>query len=103
MNNGIGYRERLFATYVKCRRCGGVELVVLQVFLWRDFATVTVMYYVARDMLEGCCSRAAAILEKAEPDALAYFDFPPSRWKRLRTNNVQEWTNREIKPRSRVV
>ena len=28
---------------------------------------------------------------------------PPSHWKRLRTNNVQERTNREIKRRSRVV
>ena len=43
------------------------------------------------------------MLEEAEPDALAYLDFPPSHWKRLRTNNVQERTNREIKRRSRVV
>ena len=61
------------------------------------------MVHVACDMLEGCCPRAATILEEAEPDALAYLDFPPSHWKRLRTNNVQERTNREIKRRSRVV
>ena len=36
-------------------------------------------------------------------DALAYLDFPPTHWKRLITNNVQERTNREIKRRSRVV
>ena len=42
------------------------------------------------------------MLEEAEPDALAYLDFPPAHWKRLRTNNVQERTNREIKRRSRV-
>lgn len=47
-------------------------------------------------------TRAAAVLEEAEPDALAYLDFPPAHWKRLRTNNVQERTNREIKRRSRV-
>ena len=47
-------------------------------------------------MLAGCCPRAAAVLEEAEPDALAYLDFPPTHWKRLRTNNVQERTNREI-------
>ena len=29
--------------------------------------------------------------------------FPPSHWKRLRTNNLQERANREIKRRSRVV
>ena len=61
------------------------------------------MYHVACGMLEGCCPRAAAILEEAELDALAYLDFPPSHWKRLRTNNVQERTNREIKRRSMVV
>lgn len=80
-----------------------VGRIVSQVFRGRDAATVTAMYHVACDMLEGCCPRAAAILEEAEPDALAYLDFPPTHWKRLRTNNVQERTNREIKRRSRVV
>lgn len=61
------------------------------------------MYHVACDMLEGCRPRTEAILEEAELDALAYLDFPPSHWKRLRANNVQERTNREIKRRSRVV
>ena len=51
----------------------------------------------------GVLPEAAAVLEEAEPDALAYLDFPPTHWKRLRTNNVQERTNREIKRRSRVV
>ena len=48
-------------------------------------------------------NRLTLTLEEAEPDALAYLDFPPTHWKRLRTNNVQERTNREIKRRSRVV
>ena len=61
------------------------------------------MYHVACEMLEACCPRAAALLEEAEPDALAYLDFPQDHWKRLRTNNVQERANREIKRRSRVV
>lgn len=55
------------------------------------------------NMLEECCPRAAAIIEEAEPDVLAYLYFPPSHCKRLRTNNVQERTNREIKRRSMVV
>ena len=61
------------------------------------------MYHAACEMLVGCCLGAARALEEAEPDALAHLDFPPSHWKRLRTNNVQERTNREIKRRSRVV
>lgn len=66
-------------------------------FRGRDAATVTAMYHAACDMLEGCCPRAAAVLEEAEPDALAYLGFPPTQWKCLRTNNVQEGTNRENK------
>ena len=80
-----------------------VGRIVSQVFRARDAATVAAMYHAACDMLEECCPRAAAVLEEAEPDALAYLDFPPTHWKRLRTNNVQERTNREIKRRSRVV
>jgi putative transposase len=34
---------------------------------------------------------------------IAHLHFPESHWKRLRTNNLQERTNREIKRRSRVV
>lgn len=56
-----------------------------------------------RDAGGGCWPRAARALEEAEPDALDYLNFPPSHRKRLRTNNVQERANREIKRRSRVV
>ena len=80
-----------------------VGRIVSQVIRGRDAATVAAMYHAACDMLEGCCPRAAAILEEVEPDALVYLDFPPTHWKCLRTNNVQERTNREIERRSRVV
>lgn len=113
-----GWRRVLGAAWQRCavrlmrdcmREAGSWQLrrrvgrIVSQVFRGRDAATVTAMYHAACDMLEGCCPRAAAVLEEAEPDALAYLDFPPTHWKRLRTNNVQERTNREIKRRSRVV
>lgn len=80
-----------------------VGRIVSSVFRARDAATAVAMYHVACEMLEGCCPRAARVMEEAEADALAYLDFPPSHWKRLRTNNVQERANREIKRRSRVV
>lgn len=80
-----------------------VGRIVSQVFRGRDATTVTAMYHAAREMLEGCRPRAAAILEGAEPDALVYLDYPPSHWKRLHTNNIKERTSREIKRRSRVV
>lgn len=61
------------------------------------------MYHAACEMLVGCCLRAARALEEAEPDALAHLDFPPSHWKRLRTNNLRERAKRENKRGSRVV
>lgn len=80
-----------------------VARIVAPVFRLKDPDAVRAAYHLASEMLESCCPRAAAVMEEAEPDALAYLDFPPSHWKRLRTNNVQERTNREIKRRSRVV
>ena len=43
------------------------------------------------------------LLEDAEADALAYLDFPYEHHVRLRTNNVQERANEEIKRRTKVV
>ena len=80
-----------------------VARIVAPVFRAKDAAAAVAMYHVACDMLREVCPRAADVLEEAEPDALAYLDLPASHWKRLRTNNVQERANREIKRRSRVV
>lgn len=80
-----------------------VARIVAPVFRLKKAGAVRAAYHMAIGMLEECCANAAAILEEAESDALAYLDFPASHWKRLHTNNVQERTNREIKCRSRVV
>lgn len=47
--------------------------------------------------------RAAKIFSAAEDSALAFQAFPGAHWAKLRTNNVQERANREIKRRCRVV
>lgn len=80
-----------------------VARIVAPVFRAKDADQVRAMYHLAAEMLEGCCPKATEVWEEAEADALAYLDFPTSHWKRLRTNNVQERTNREIKRRSKVV
>ena len=46
---------------------------------------------------------AADCLEGAGGDCLAYMSFPRAHWPEIRTNNVQERANREIKRRTRVV
>ncbi len=80
-----------------------VSRIVAPVFRLREGVAVRAAYHLAIEMLEGCCPEAARILEEAEPDAMAYLDFPPSHWKRLCTNSLQERTIGEIKRRLRVV
>lgn len=48
-------------------------------------------------------ARAADLLEGAREDAQQYLLLPPGHWQRVRTNNVQERANREIKRRYRSV
>ena len=80
-----------------------VGRITSPVFRAKDADVARAMHHVACDMLRNCCPKAADVAEEAEPDALAYLAFPKSHWKRLRTNNLQERANREIKRRSRVV
>ena len=42
-------------------------------------------------------------IEDSIDETLAYFDFPTEHWTRIRTNNVIECRNREIRRRTRVV
>lgn len=80
-----------------------VLAVLHAVFDERDPALVRELYHLACEKIAGICPRAAELLEDAEADALAYLDFPCAHHRRLRTNNVQERANRELKRRSRVV
>ena len=57
----------------------------------------------ATAQIEGFRPKAAEAPEEAEADAPAYLDFPCEHHVRLRTDNVQERANRELKRRSRVV
>ena len=51
-----------------------VGRILSPVFRGKDAGAVAAMYHVAVEMLEGCCPRAARVLEEAEPDALAYLE-----------------------------
>ena len=73
------------------------------VFREQDPTFVRAAYHAAIDAVAEMSAKAAELLEEAECDALAYLDFPLEHHRRLRTNNVQERANREIKRRGRVV
>lgn len=77
--------------------------VMRAVFAESDPALVRELYHLAVDEIGAVSAAADALLEEAEADALAYLDFPPAHHRRLRTNNVQERVNREIKRRANVV
>lgn len=66
------------------------------VFAEEDPAMARAMYQAARGLISRLSRDAAA-------DALAHLDFPAGHRRRIRTNNVQERLNREIKRRSRMV
>ena len=67
-------------------------------------ALVRACYREASTRLRGLgCPRAADLMDRAEPSVLCYLDFPAAHAKRIRTDNVQERANREIKRRTDVV
>ena len=73
------------------------------VFRESDPALVRALYHEAIGELEAFAPAAARVLEDAEVDALAHLSFPREHRVKIRTNNVQERMNRELKRRAKVV
>lgn len=77
--------------------------VMAPVFAHGEPDLTRALYHRAIDELEAFAPAAARVLEEAETEALAYLAFPVEHRTRIRTNNVSERQNREIKRRVRVV
>ena len=77
--------------------------IMSPIFKESDPALVRALYHEAVDRLEEVDGRAARILEDAELDALAYLSFPRAHHVKIRTNNVQERMNAELKRRARTI
>ncbi|MBR1830576.1 MAG: transposase, partial [Atopobiaceae bacterium] len=77
--------------------------VMAPVFRESEPALVRALYHRAVDELGSFAPAAARVLEDAEVDALAYLSFPREHRIKIRTNNVQERMNLELKRRVKVV
>ena len=77
--------------------------VMAPVFKESDPALVRALYHRAVEELESFAPGAARVLEDAELDALAHLSFPREHRVKIRTNNVQERMNCELKRRAKVV
>lgn len=100
----IVHPMRNAASCAPTRQKRAAVLAILHaVFDERDPALVRELYHLACEEIGGFAPKAADLLEDAEADALAYLGFPYAHHRRIRTNNVQERANRELKRRSRVV
>ena len=90
----------------RCRRKGDGSAAVAALkaaFAEADPALVRAGYRRAVELLAAVDERGAELLEDAAPAALAYLAFPREHRHWIRTNNVQERMNCEIKRRTRVV
>lgn len=73
------------------------------VFAQKSPLVVRACYQKAAEEVMRLSRAAGNVLLEAEEEALAYLAFPASHRTKIRTNNVQERANREIKRRTNVV
>ena len=82
---------------------GFVATMVRTIFAQPDAATVHEQHRRIVDQLETRFPEAAALLEGAAADLLAFTSFPKEHWRQLWSNNSLERLNKEIRRRTDVV
>src|SRR2546425_5066917 len=82
---------------------GFVATMVRTIFAQPDAATVHEQHRRIVDQLKSRFPEAAALLEEAAADLLAFTAFPKEHWRQLWSNNSLERLNKEIRRRTDVV
>ena len=96
--------QRDLAARIRHKPDQGRAMRALSAVLQQGNAAMTrAAYDAAVDRIGRIDRRAGELLEDAREDALAHLAFHREHWIRLRTNNVQERANAEIKRRTRAV
>jgi transposase-like protein len=80
-----------------------VATLVRSIFLQPDAESVWDRFWAVVEQLEERFPEAAALLEEAAHDILAFAAFPTEVWKKIWSNNPQERLNKEIRRRTDVV
>jgi len=80
-----------------------VATMVRTIFAQPDAATVHEQHRRIVDQLEQRFPNAAALLDEAGPELLAFTGFPKEHWRQVWSNNSLERLNREIRRRTDVV
>jgi putative transposase len=82
---------------------GFVATIVRSIFAQPDADSVREQHGRVVGQLEGRFPEAAAMLDEAGPEILAFTGFPKEHWRQLWSNNSLERLNREIRRRTDVV
>lgn len=82
---------------------GFVAALLRNVFQQTSYAAAQAALRQAASTLEDKYAKVARLLEDAEDDVLAYFHFPESHWRQIRSTNPLERLNKELRRRVRVV
>ncbi len=77
--------------------------MVRTIFAQPDAPTVLEQHRRIVDQLATRFPEAAALLDEAAPDLLAFSGFPKEHWRQVRSNNSLERLNKEIRRRTDVV
>jgi transposase-like protein len=80
-----------------------VATMVRTIFAQPDAATVLEQHRRIAEQLQTRFSEAAALLDEAAPDLLAFTSFPKEHWRQIWSNNSLERLNKEIRRRTDVV
>lgn len=80
-----------------------VGTLIRQVFVQPDADSAHKAWRAVADQLRPRFTRAAALMDEAEMDVLAYFDFPAAHRVKLHSTNTLERLNKEVKHRANVV
>jgi transposase-like protein len=80
-----------------------VAATVRTVFAQPDAASARERWRSVADRLRARFPKAAALMDEAEADVLAYLAFPREHWRQIWSNNPLERLNKEVKRRTDVV